>query len=350
MKFARLFFIAVLALLFILTPSGVFAQTPTPPPGNTFNGDQIVIANTYRLESGDTLDGNLLVIGGTATISQGASMTGDVVLIGGTISVFGTVTGEIVATGGAVNVEDAAVINGDLVMIGANLNRSSLARINGQVTEQVPGILEFQPSSPNEASSGSFGSNTLDKLLKSTYQSLALGILAGLIGLLLPRQLKRVAETIVQEPVTSGGIGLLASILIPIVLVILSITIILIPVAVLSAVVITLAFLLGYVSVGYEVGQRVAAFFKTLWSPAIFAGIGTLLVSLVAGFLGLIPCIGWVFGFLVSVIGLGAVALTVFGTSGKPGLFNKKASINQLPEVPPVLPQNPDSENEKESK
>lgn len=350
MKLIRTIAFASLLLLLLSIPTGVLAQDPAQPPGNTFTGDQVVIANTYRLESGDTLNGNLLVIGGTATIASGATMAGDVVLIGGTINIEGNVDGEILAIGGAVNLKEAAVVNGDLVMVGANLNRSSLARINGKVTEQVPGFLEFQPSNPEIPLDGNIEHNTLKEMLNVSYQSLALAVLAGLIALLLPSQLKRVVETVKEEPVVSGAIGLLAAILIPILLVVLTITILLIPVMVLCAILFGLAVLLGFISAGYLAGERLATFLKTNWPPAIVAGIGTLVVSLVVGFIGLIPCVGWVIGFLVMIVGLGAVGITLFGSASRPGLIRRTPAARHEQPIQPDLPEAINNENEKESK
>jgi len=52
---------------------------------------------------------------------------------------------------------------------------------------------------------------------------------------------------------------------------------------------------------------------KRDWHPATQAGLGTLLLSFVAYAFGLIPCVGFVFGAMLAVIGLGAVTLTRFG-------------------------------------
>jgi len=60
----------VIMLLFSTITGTAAAQSPTPQPVKTTRGDQVVIANTYRLYSGETLDGNLVVIGSTAFIEK----------------------------------------------------------------------------------------------------------------------------------------------------------------------------------------------------------------------------------------------------------------------------------------
>ena len=305
-RILALFFMLVLLLL----PAAAHAQTPSSD--KTYEGDKVVIASTFRLDENDTLNGNLLVIGGTATAEKGSMITGDVVLIGGTLNLRSTVNGEIVAIGGVVILENSAVVNGDVVMIGADLHRSDLARIDGEVTEQIPRIIDVNPTPPVAPSTGGLFNDPLGKLLKASYQALGLGLLGFLVGLLLPVPIKRVQATIFQEPVASGVVGLLVLLVAPIVLGLLSITIILIPLTVLAAIALALLVLFGWFVLGYEVGRRVSLLFHTNWSPSILTGIGTLLLTLAVGLLGLIPCIGWLAGALAAFVGLGAIGMTLY--------------------------------------
>ena len=302
------------ALLF--SPVHVLAQTPTSEPGTTTNGDKLVLGDTYRLESGDKLNGNLAVIGGTATLEEGSTMTGDVILTGGTMTLSGIVNGDFLAIGGAINIEDTAVINGNISLIGATIKKSPLAEINGEITEQAPKFFDFDLSNPDGLNIPFAEQKTaLGKMLQASLQALAMAALAVILGLLFPEQIKRVAAAANKEPLVTGGVGVLTFVIAPIVLVLLAITVILIPVSVLAALFIGLAVMYGWISIGQEVGQRLAELFKASWHPSIAAGIGTLLLGLVAGFATLIPCIGWIFGFLIALFGLGAVVISRFGSS-----------------------------------
>lgn len=335
-KFAcRIAIFTTVFLAFVFSPVLVFAQTPTPPTGVVITGDQVVIGNTFRLDSGETLDGSLLVIGGTASISEDSTLNGDMVLIGGTISVRGIVTGDIVAIGGAVALEDTAVVEGGLTLLGASLNRSPLAEIVGGISEQTPEIFNFD-SQKTEGWKLPFATadRPVTKLLNTTFQALAMGVLAVIIGLLLPSQIKRVADTVIREPLVTGGVGLLTIIVAPIVIVLVGITILLIPVSILILLAFMLAILFGFIAVGFEIGQRVAVLFKTTFHPSISAGIGVLLLSLVTGYATLIPCIGWVIGAIVTILGLGAVVISRFGSS-------KYADRIVQAVIPPSSPQSP---------
>ena len=331
-KINRIFVVAAILVILLVTPITVLAQTPTPIAAKTISGDQIVIANTYRLESGDELIGNLAVIGGTATLDEGSTMTGDVFLTGGTLTVSGTVNGDFIAIGGAVNIEDTADINGNISLIGATIKKSPLAEINGEITEQSPEFFDFNLSDP-KGIDFPFTAKTslLTKMLQASLQALAMAALAVILGLLLPQQIKRVADTISKEPLVTGGVGLLSIVVAPILLVLLTITIILIPVT-------TLGTLL--VAIGYEIGQRLALLFKTTWHPSIAAGIGVLLLGLVTGFATLIPCIGWLVGVIVAILGLGAVVISRFGSSK----YANKVAQAVAPSAP--LPPNPPSDLE----
>jgi hypothetical protein len=341
-RITRIFTAASILFILLITPLQALAQSPTTEPGKTISGDQIVIANTYRLETGNELVGNLAVIGGTATLDEGSTMTGDIFLTGGTITINNTVNGDIIAIGGAVNVEDTAVINGNVSLIGATLKRSPLAKVNGEITEQSPKLFDFDLSKPDGVKLPFTAEKSLlAKMLQASLQALAMAALAVILGLIFPDQIKRVASTMTSEPLITGGVGLLSLVIIPIILVLLTITIILIPVTLLSILLLGLAIMFGWIAVGYEIGQRFAGLFKATWHPSIAGGIGTLLLSLVTGFVNLIPCVGWLIGVLVAILGLGAVIISRFGSTK---YANKmvKAVIPNTPVPPPAPePQNP---------
>ncbi len=338
MKKSLVVLIVLILTLLVSVPSVVLAQGDNPPSGNTITGDQVVIGNTFRLESGDTLDGSMLIIGGTATTASDTKINGDLILIGGTLAIDGTVNGDIVSIGGAVNLSDSAIVNGNLSLLGANLQRSSGSIINGQIEEGSPNF-------PGEGATDQlrrwlpFGNwrNPVRGILTTLFEALALGILAVLVGLLMPHNVKNIAANLVREPLVSGGIGLLAIIVAPIILLLVAITIILIPVSFLAFIALGLALVLGFIAVGYEVGQRLATLFKTTWHPSISAGIGTLLLSLVTGIAGLIPCVGWVLGFIAAIIGLGAVITSRVGSER----YANKLLQAVLPVTPAASPSTP---------
>jgi hypothetical protein len=340
-KINRFFIAFALLVLLMVTPVSVLAQTPTSQPGKTIKGDQFVIADTYRLQIGDKLFGNLAVIGGTATLDAGSIMTGDVFLTGGTITISGTVNGDLIAIGGAVNIEDTAVVDGNISLVGATLKKSPIAEINGEITEQSPKFLDFNLDTPNGIQIPFIPKQTpLTKMLQASLQALAMAALAVVIGLLFPQQIKRISTTFTTEPLVTGGVGLLSVVIASILLVLFTITLILIPVTVLSLILLGVAVLFGWIAIGCEIGQRLAGLFKATWHASIAAGIGVLLLGLVTGFATLIPCVGWLVGFVVAIVGLGAVVISRFGSSK----YANKMALAVMPSapVPPVPPVSPE--------
>jgi hypothetical protein len=129
----------------------------------------------------------------------------------------------------------------------------------------------------------------------------------------------------------AGSFGLLAVVVMPLAMLIMIVTLILIPVAIIVALLVPLAWLFGLVALGQEVGERFTKAINQIWAPVLSTGFGTFLLLLVGGFVGLIPCVGWLLPFLVGLIAVGGVAMTWFGTRSAPGTI-----IPQPVEVPPT--------------
>jgi len=108
-------------------------------------------------------------------------------------------------------------------------------------------------------------------------------------------------------------------IVLPMIILILGITIILIPAVFVLVLLVVLGWAFGLVSVGLEVGRRIAKIFNQEWVAAVSAGVGTFVLVLVLnGLEAVSPCIGWIFPALVGFVGFGAVLLTRFGMQRYP--------------------------------
>lgn len=338
MKKTRALLLGLILLLLVFIPiASVNAQSPTPTPVAGTTGDQVVIANTYRLKSGDILDGNLAVIGGTATIEKLATVTGDVFLVGGTLTISGTINGDIIAVGGAANLEDEAIVNGDVTVIGATINRSPLATVMGNFTEQSPAILDFNFAEPQSSTLPVKPEDTpFEKILWTSLRALITASIAALIGLMLPEPIKRVSKTLRAQPGISLGVGLLVTIGFPVVILLMIVTILLIPVAALAVILLVLTLFYGWMVVGFEIGNKISEVSHANWPVSISAGIGTLILTLVVGVASLIPCLGWILGFVIAIFGLGCVVMARYG-------FAKwAAKVRYMPppvSTPPANPQ-----------
>jgi len=303
----------LLMILLLAFPSTVFAQA---------DGDKLVVGGSYTLQNGEILDGNLVVLGGTATLEDGSTVTGDVMITGGTLYARGTIEGGITAIGGTVYLQDSAVVMGDVNLASANFNRADSAVIEGTVNYNVTDLgnlpWDFNPSNivPRSGISQAIrnGLGFVGSVLWVIVQILGFSILAAVVVLLLPAPTDRVAQSLANQPVLCGGLGFLTAIVGPSLLILLSITIILLPVGLLGLFALAVTLLFGWIAVGLETGKRIAVLFKQDWAPAIHAGIGTLVITFIANIIGRIPCVGWILPTFVAIIGLGAVLISRFGT------------------------------------
>ena len=298
--------------------------------GDLLDG-RVIFGDNYTLESGDSLTGDLVVFGGNVTIEEDATVEGDTVVIGGNVTLDGTVEGSIVIIGGATHMGETSVVEGDLVTVGGSLSRDPGSEIEGEVVTNIPAPdiqIPDVPSPPRvpdvptpptpQKPNFDFNFNPIGDFFRMVFTAISVSLLAMLASLFLQPQIERVSQAVVGQPVIAGSIGLLTGVMAPVVLVILTITIVLIPVTVLASIVLALAWLFGLIALGTEVGERFTRAINQTWAPPLTAGMGTFLMMLVVGGIGIIPCIGWMATSLVALLGIGGVVLTLFGTQTYP--------------------------------
>ncbi len=330
----RLFFIFIIVLaIAAFLPARASAQAQ-------IGGDSpVIFGQNYTLFTGETIK-NLVVFGGNAVIMQDSTVTGDIAIFGGNLSISGTVKGKVAAFGGNITVTDSGVVAGTINMIGGNRFISPNASVGGVTTDfsqfpiQIPTV--FFPLGQ------SFFFNTGITIVWAIFFSLIMAALAVLIALFLPQPTSNVARTITGEPVISGGVGLLTIVLAPAIALVLAITILLIPLALLFILVFGVTLIFGWIALGLAVGDRMAEWFHTRWSVPMSAGIGTLSLSLVAnltlGITGVnfwtLCCIGIPVVLLLNMITLGGVVSSRYGIQA----YSTKARPQPPAAQPPVPP------------
>ncbi|MBI5943154.1 MAG: hypothetical protein HY864_02200 [Chloroflexi bacterium] len=340
-------FLLLLALLLVPT-SNAYAQSP--------NGDVFLLGQNYTLESGETLDGSLAVIGGNVTIEEDSIVNGDVVLVGGNLSLDGKINGEVVLVGGNLTVTskikgnivvvggqvlltETAVITGDVTTIGGQVEKEPGAEVGGNIVNNAPPIdipeVPAVPNIPNVPDQPAINVNVNPfwEVANIFGRAIAIALIGMLLTLFLQPQLERVADAMSQQALMAGSFGLLTVVVAPLAVVIMVITLILIPVALIALLVLPLAWLFGMVALGQEIGERFTKAINQTWAPVLTTGLGTFTLVLIVGFVGMIPCFGWLLSFLITLIAIGGVTMTVFGTRTPPG---KMATNPQVEIVPPA--------------
>jgi cytoskeletal protein CcmA (bactofilin family) len=322
-KIQILTFITLLALLVVPT-SAVFAQGPSP------DGGRVVFGENFTLESGETFDGDLVVFGGNVTIEEDAELNGNLVVFGGTITSDGDINGDLVIFGGQIELKDHAVVDGDVVTVGGQLNQAAGAEIRGDVVDDIPApVAPSIPSVPDVPSIPDVPSvpdvnipnvsvrfNPFFEFGRILGVSILMAFLGALGTLFFQDRLSRVSQAVVNQPLMTSSIGLLAIVA----LILVAFTIILIPFALLGLIPLGLAWLFGVVAIGQEIGDRFAKAVRTDWTPVVTAGVGTFVLTFLLAsvqalndFLPLLVCVTWILPAAIGLLAIGSVAITRFG-------------------------------------
>ena len=303
--------LGVLGLTFLLANT-VFASD--------IYDDIVIFGDDFTLASGQTIDGDLIVFGGNAVIEQGAVVTKGVVVFGGNVQIAGDVKEDVVLFGGNADLQSTAIIGGRLVTSGGNVSRQDGAVVEGGESHGFSeGDFPFSGITPR---SGYEIPSFFDPFYllamggaRAVGTALALGIIALTVTSLWAQPVQRVTNAITAAPTAAGGFGLLTLIAGVLLVVITAVTICLAPASILIAFLYVLALIFGWVALGTLIGERLVTTFNwTRLNPAMAAGLGTVLFSLVASLVSLVPCLGAVINIGLAAIGMGAVALTRFGS------------------------------------
>jgi hypothetical protein len=320
-----------------------FAFPTTAMAGGLYKG-KVVFGDDYTLASGKTLDGDLLVFGGDVTLEPESRVNGDVVIFGGDITSGGEIEGDMAVLGGSVQLNAQAIVRGDLIRLGGNLQKAEGAQVLGQEVSEtsfdIPPDFVWVGPDFQWPHFGRF--SVAGQSLWYLFRCFMLAALAVLVVMFLPEPTRRVANVVIEQPLLTGGVGLLIAILTPIVLFFLVIFIITIPVAVIYVIAVIVGVVFGWIGIGLEVGHRLGEMFKWDLHPAAAAGLGTFLFSVVVLGIGFIPCVGGLAQIIVSFLALGAIVLTKFGSQS----YNFKPSSTPTDDVEVLEP--PEAEEAEE--
>ncbi|MGB3715466.1 MAG: hypothetical protein WA996_13635 [Candidatus Promineifilaceae bacterium] len=364
----RLLILAIpILLIMMLLPSGVAHAAP--------NFDRII-------REGETVNEDVVIFGGTLVIQKGARVTGDVVAFGSDVTLAGTVEGDVALFGGSANL--GGTVEGDLVIIGSNLVANSAAEVEGDCVLVGGNVSSESQGGPNCSAFGDLSTITVSAITNLPIipplprlrtpaeasfgffgrvgdiagRSLLFGLLALALAAVAPKHLTQVTDTIKRRPAASGAVGFLtifAAISLLVIVTILTVILIFVCIGVLGipiiigiSLLLALGLFMGWVSAGVIFGRWLARVLKlSNRRLTVTAALGTAILTLVAGLLSSLPFLfgGWLWTLVVLAItcaGLGAVALTRFGTRNYPpaaGMSGEKFEIvmDTLPEddLPP---------------
>lgn len=350
MKIINKFLLPAFLIMFVALAFPTAVQAKSLP-------NQIVFGESYTLDSNETLDGNLIIMGGVATLEKSSVVTGDVVILGGVLDADGIILGNLVVISGTATLGDHALVEGKILAPSGFVNISEKAEVYGTITEDFLDYFNLNNLNVNSSSlnalqnnSRPFGVSLLVNLLRFFAQILVLATLSMMMILITPKPAETIAKAIIDQPWPVIGFGLLTILTLPIAALMIAFTLILAPVSLLALLAFALSILFGWLVVGYEIGKRMQVMFKTTWHPAISAGLGTLVLSLLTKGANLIPCIGWILPFFVAVVGLGAVILTIWGTKPYPRQIGEPQRIIESEVIEKIVPDKAPAEPRKRTK
>lgn len=322
-------------LFLLLLITAVFI--PSPASASGFKDDKVIFGTNFTLQSGETIDGDLLVFGGNIILEASSTVNGDTVVFGGNVTTNGTINGNLVALGGIVEIQEQTQIIGDLSVLGSSYEQADGAVISGNIIteEQIP--FEFDLPSRITSFDRNFPTINFGRLpfVSASWFFFRILIWTGLailLTLFLQNQPTIITRAAFKQPVMSLLVGL-GVITLPVAL---FITIILIPISILSIFALIAAGVFGLVSLSIEVGRKLANALDQSLPVPIMAGLGMFIITLIFnGFNQIVPCVGWLPKFVLVMWVMGAVVLTRFGTQEHPGPDISETGIGaaQLPET-----------------
>lgn len=262
--------------------------------------------------------------GGPVTVEKG-SRVDDAVAYGGPVIVEedAVVQGDAVAFGGDVVLKKNAVVEGDAVSFGGQVVREEGSKVEGETVSMGGGgfgstvarnvVKSKRASHHNDDSSASESSEGFGKGLAAFLMQFALLFGLGFaLMIFAPQRVKALDATVREQPVVNGVAGFLALLAVIPIALLMAVTLIGIPVAILFCTAVVAVLPMGITVVANAIGSRLPTG-KLRKTQALVLAMGTLVSLLVFN----IPVLGVLAALVVASIGFGAIVRTRFGQPGR---------------------------------
>ncbi|OGG63216.1 hypothetical protein A3C21_00655 [Candidatus Kaiserbacteria bacterium RIFCSPHIGHO2_02_FULL_59_21] len=274
------------------------------------------VADDVRAAGGSLLvqggvGGDLVLLGGQLNVG-GSGVKGDLLAGGGTIRVDAPIGGDVRISGGDVYLNSA--VGGDVEVFAEKLTLGSAARIAGSLSytaareavlaegAAVAGETTFKKRERTISVAGA--AKVISLALIGTFLSQLAAAL--LLGLFFRRYVLALVEAAVARPLLETGRGLVVIIVLPVLSFMLLFTVIGVPLGILGFISFAAALLFLWILTPVLLGSLAhQAFFKgeygVSWKTIL---LGVFIYSV----LGLIPIVGWLTQFLLTLLTLGVAA------------------------------------------
>jgi cytoskeletal protein CcmA (bactofilin family) len=273
--------------------------------------DARLVGGTIKITG--KVDKNLMVVGGTIEIADTAIIQGDVVVYGGTFKVYGNIKGDLRYSGGSTFIAGTAEknvrLNSPEITIAENahiigdLNYTSTNAATIQNGAKIDGQSFFRLSQKQDV----FAQKSIGYAIIS---GLAYILLALIILFLLPLRVIGIADTLRNNFWASVLAGVIALIVIPVCVLLLLITVIGAPTAVVLLALYFLAIYLAKIFIAALVGKFILSLVEKKKAPNIPLAtiIGLILILIATN----IPYIGYAISLIITILGLGAILVYLY--------------------------------------
>ena len=288
-------------------------MTASSPPASAASRrdarDRVSFGGNVTVRSGEVVE-SVVTMGGDATIE--GEVLRDVVTMGGDVRVRrgAVVHGEIVAMGGEVKVDEGAQASAR-VELGATSHGLTVRGRDAHDDEDAEARVD--DASATAANAAASAAGELAEWLRETLASASRHALLFLFGLLLlglaPARLDEVTRTVAALPTRAGATGALSAVAALVLGVVLTITLVGIPGAILLALVTAVGVYAGLVAVAAVLG-RLLPVPALAARPVLQLAAGVLALFLVSR----VPIVGGLAPLVAALVGLGAVVITRGGT------------------------------------
>ena len=265
--------------------------------------DLVVGCSQLSVSSTGQIDGDLVFGAGTAQVN---GSIGDSILGGASdITLANNVGGDVALSVGRLTITSGADIQGDIKYTSPNeANIQSGARISG-------GISHLIPERPDKTD---ISTGIMAGIIGAAVWKILSYVMIFIIGLILiliaKKRIALMQLAIQKSPWQTLGWGALILIATPIAAIIVMITVIGLPLGIISLALWGIALYLSQIPVALLLGRLITRQNRELDSTGIM--IGALALGLLVLFvLRLIPIIGWIVGLLVIVFGLGTLVTSI---------------------------------------
>lgn len=265
---------------------------------------KVVGSGKLTIPSGSSLTADVIVLEGEVEIEEGAVLEGSLYQLLGKAVIDGRLKGDLTQWSGDLRMGPEAVITGNLSLSGETFQQAEGAVIEGEVLRSEVEV------APREWFTGTLP----QQLLWSGVQVLLISGAAWLAGGVFPVGVARVRSALQEHSLVSLSMGILVGLVGITLLVQMAFTILLIPVTFLGLFLLGAAVVFGWIALGEILGEKAAALINRRWSAQQERIFGTALLQVLLMLLNLVPLLGGPLALGVSVVSLGAVFLTRFGS------------------------------------